>query len=384
LFNPYDILGLEMGASTREVKNAYRKLSKLYHPDVHGGDNTTETIFFKIVQAYKALTDEKARENWEKYGHPDGPQAAVSFYAVPQWLVEQENRYIVLGVYFLLFMVLLPFIAASKWWEAGKYISSHKVLRHSVVAFYTYARENMPISELIETLSASLEFASMISLKALEQKSIELIEKSFPQPPDSLKINAAYCRTVRVLLYAYFYRIDLDNIKGLVNPEKLKELQMKIVAKSSDLILHGMLPTLGFGKCYVESTLNCIKLHQMLLQGVHETASPLLMLPHIRKEMLDDRAPPTIAAFVFMSPAEKKSWLNNKNNPLLTSTQFEETCTLSEGMPALLINLKLGLYDNDKVYAESTVSLIVELQRVTTKEHAEIQSRKSSLSPEGK
>uniref|UniRef100_A0A1I7XE67 J domain-containing protein n=1 Tax=Heterorhabditis bacteriophora TaxID=37862 RepID=A0A1I7XE67_HETBA len=68
-YDPYKILGLDRGAPTSEVKKAYRDLSKKHHPD-RGGD---AELFDKIAKAHQALTDEESRENWEKYGNPDGP-----------------------------------------------------------------------------------------------------------------------------------------------------------------------------------------------------------------------------------------------------------------------------------------------------------------------
>lgn len=57
------------GAASSVVKKKYRELSKTMHPD-KGGDPVQ---FDRIAKAYQALTDDESRENWEKYGNPDGP-----------------------------------------------------------------------------------------------------------------------------------------------------------------------------------------------------------------------------------------------------------------------------------------------------------------------
>ena len=59
------------------------------------------------------LTDEESRENWEKYGNPDGPQAASFGIALPSWIVEKQNSVWVLGLYLLVFIVVLPVIVVS-------------------------------------------------------------------------------------------------------------------------------------------------------------------------------------------------------------------------------------------------------------------------------
>ena len=74
-FDPYQILGIDTEATTTEIKKSYRKLSLKYHPDKNPGDKLAEEMFMKIAKAYEALTDETSKENFEKYGNPDGKQA---------------------------------------------------------------------------------------------------------------------------------------------------------------------------------------------------------------------------------------------------------------------------------------------------------------------
>lgn len=59
------------------------------------------------------LTDEVSRENWEKYGNPDGPQAASFGIALPSWIVEKQNSLWVLAAYMGVFMVALPLLVVS-------------------------------------------------------------------------------------------------------------------------------------------------------------------------------------------------------------------------------------------------------------------------------
>lgn len=63
--NYYDILGVSKDASKEEIKKAYKKLSKRYHPDMEEGD---EEQFKKITEAYEVLTDENKRKNYDRFG----------------------------------------------------------------------------------------------------------------------------------------------------------------------------------------------------------------------------------------------------------------------------------------------------------------------------
>lgn len=66
--NYYDILGVGRKATQEEIKNAYRKLAKKYHPDSSGSDRDKEH-FQEIQEAYDVLSDPKKRQTYDYYGH---------------------------------------------------------------------------------------------------------------------------------------------------------------------------------------------------------------------------------------------------------------------------------------------------------------------------
>eukprot|EP01031_Cornospumella_fuschlensis_P035023 gene35023-42413_t len=105
-FDPYQILGIEQGATTSEIKKAYRRLSLKYHPDKNIGNKLAEEMFVKITKAHEALTDEAAKENYEKYGNPDGKQALEVSIGLPKILL--DNPKVVLVLYLLFMVVAVP------------------------------------------------------------------------------------------------------------------------------------------------------------------------------------------------------------------------------------------------------------------------------------
>lgn len=110
-YDPYVVLRIERGVTDKEIRKQYRELSKIMHPD-RGGD---EEEFKELTKAYKSLTDEETKKNWLEYGNPDGPGATEFGIALPKWIVDGKNSYIVLGVYVLVFMIIMPTVVVSEW-----------------------------------------------------------------------------------------------------------------------------------------------------------------------------------------------------------------------------------------------------------------------------
>lgn len=67
--NYYDILGVGRGASADEIKKAYRKLTRKYHPDANPGDKQAEKKYKEINEANEALSDPKKRAQYDQFGY---------------------------------------------------------------------------------------------------------------------------------------------------------------------------------------------------------------------------------------------------------------------------------------------------------------------------
>ncbi len=75
----YEVLGLSKGASDDEIKKAYRKLAKKYHPDMNPGDAGAEKSFKEVNEAYDVLSDSDKKAKYDQYGHAAFDPASGGF-----------------------------------------------------------------------------------------------------------------------------------------------------------------------------------------------------------------------------------------------------------------------------------------------------------------
>ena len=71
----YIVLGVRQDATESDIKRAYRRLARRYHPDINPGDRTAEERFRQVLEAYETLID---RERRSRYDEPEESDAGGS------------------------------------------------------------------------------------------------------------------------------------------------------------------------------------------------------------------------------------------------------------------------------------------------------------------
>src|SRR3974390_1414866 len=64
----YELLGVSRKATAKEIRTAFRKLARKYHPDLNPGDKAAEEKFKQLQEAYDILSDTKKRQMYDQYG----------------------------------------------------------------------------------------------------------------------------------------------------------------------------------------------------------------------------------------------------------------------------------------------------------------------------
>ncbi|PVZ99544.1 hypothetical protein BB558_004468 [Smittium angustum] len=284
-WDPYEILGIDNGSDMTVIKRAYRKLSLKYHPDKVKDTNKEEAekVFIEINRAHKTLTDDTARENYEKYGNPDGLLSRTMGIALPKFIVEAHASPFVMALYGLIIGFILPYYV-GRWWYSSSRYTKDNILNPTMISFFKNIREPISQRNLIDLLCSAEEFNSgdiafksthLVALKDLEDKvqaasqafGLEYFERS-----DKFLSDSTW--KAKVLMYAHFYRVDVDD-------DVLLEHQQYIIEKSIHLTHRGLIQ-ISSAQGWAGCTTLLIYIMQMLVQGVHEHAAPLSQLPYLK------------------------------------------------------------------------------------------------------
>jgi translocation protein SEC63 len=171
LFDPYVILNVTSNSTLDEIKQSYRKLAMMYHPDKNP-DIEAPAKFNLITKAYHSLTDPTARRNYELYGNPDGKSAMSIGIGLPKFLALKENRVSILLIFFLILLVVLPIFALSM---LGKYSKKNGLnLENCDIGWFLHSmKDQLSEHQLVDILSV-MKYWTTLNLKFDDEQNTEM------------------------------------------------------------------------------------------------------------------------------------------------------------------------------------------------------------------
>ena len=172
LFDPFELLQIDANANTTVIKQAYRSLSKIHHPDKGGSPQK----FQSINLAYQALTDQTGMENYKNFGHPSGPPSSHSLdFALPEWLLHPQGNvvFVILFLYLGVFVVII--------YTVVKMLKKGDAERHVVAGNVTAQQDTAYIASNLLPTTSHLDILYLIATSPtnlqVSQQALEKIEK---------------------------------------------------------------------------------------------------------------------------------------------------------------------------------------------------------------
>jgi translocation protein SEC63 len=331
----------------------------------------------KIAKAYAALTDEEARKNWETYGNPDGPGAMSFGIALPSWIVEKENSFLVLGLYALVFMIALP-VAVGIWWYRSVKYGGDQVLLDTTQLYYYFIHKtpHMPLKRVLMVLASSLEFERNHNSEVIERPSdneeVPHLMKLLPNLGEKNKerpLCFTYSIKARALLHAHLSRmqlpphsLDIDKLYVVGKCPYLLQEFVQCVSQLTMLALAGRIARTP----NLDTLEHTMKLSALVVQALWDSKNSLLQLPHVSEDMLRHfttrkRNVRNIRQLASMRSDERRSMLRN-----LSDEQYENVMNVISKMPLLEIDVRSEVLDDEDagiITAGAIVTVTVSLCR---------------------
>uniref|UniRef100_A0A7S3R9Y3 J domain-containing protein n=1 Tax=Dunaliella tertiolecta TaxID=3047 RepID=A0A7S3R9Y3_DUNTE len=367
-FDPFEILGLDHTASDKDIKKAYRKLSLQYHPDKNPDPSAAEYFASFVSKAYAALTDEVSRGNYEKYGHPDGPQAMNIGVALPNWMFSTDRRVAPLMLLALVgFGILLPLVLAS-WYmlSSNKYVGSGGIMTDTL-AIYMHSKYNIKESQSLvripETLVCAMEFINLPTPP--EQKhALEELGKSISRKFPDLKekkmfwMRKASILKVHMLLLAYLEREGTD-VPAVLQSD-LRFVLQKSVVLLDELFKIASMPRPPTFNGWLTPSIAVVEMLQCLSQAVPlsmrkpkgkdvDAATLLLQLPHFDMDVVKKLKKQRVGTFKELQDMEPSERLGVLAQAGLRPEQVDDVSTFLSVLPTVHVRAKVEMDGEEDV-----------------------------------
>ncbi|EJD35962.1 hypothetical protein AURDEDRAFT_147310, partial [Auricularia subglabra TFB-10046 SS5] len=286
MYDPYEILGIKRGVAENEIKRHYKRLSLQFHPDkVKLAINETMEMvsarFVEITKAYKSLTNEEIRKNWEEFGHPDGKQDFSMGLAIPRWVVEGKNNIYVLIFYGLLFGAGLPYLV-GRWWFGSRQTTKDGVKTKTAEQFFKAVREDtgpaQMLAEIAKSWGREVNAQPTPQLKADVNLLREKIDVAIGNTEYREKVTDPVAERALVLLYAHLLRIPVKN--------QVLAAEQRLLLLHTPTLLTALL-SMALSHSWLGPTLVALRLHGLLAQAILPEQDRLTLFPGVDKQIAE-------------------------------------------------------------------------------------------------
>ncbi|KAM1368684.1 hypothetical protein ACFX13_002085 [Malus domestica] len=384
VFEPFGILGLEPGASDSEIKKAYRRLSIQYHPDKNPDPEAHNYFVEFISKAYQALTDPVSRENFEKYGHPDGRQGFQMGIALPQFLLHIDGAS---GGILLLWIVgiciLLPLVIAVVYLSRSANYTGNYVMHHTLSTYDYLMKRSLAPSKVMDVFIKAAEYTEipvrrtddepLQKLFMLVRSELNLDLKNIKQEQAKFwKQHPALVKT-ELLIQAQLTRESASLSPSLQGDfRRVLELAPRLL---EELMKMAVMPRNAQGQGWLRPAIGVVELSQCIIQAVplsarkaiggsSEGIAPFLQLPHFSEAVIKKIARKKLRVFQElqdMSVEDRAEVLSQTAG--FSSAEVQDVEMVLQTMPSISIEVpdetegKDGIQEGDIVTVHAWVTL---------------------------
>ncbi|KAK2079921.1 hypothetical protein QBZ16_002316 [Prototheca wickerhamii] len=303
-FDPFQILQVAPSAGDAEIKKAYRRLSLQYHPDKNPDPRAADYFANFISKAYQALMDEASRANYEKYGHPDGPQAFTVSVALPEWFFSKDKNTAPLILLLLLFGgIVAPVLLATRYLtKRDKFTGPNQLLHETIMIFAHDPRigikESQSLARIPDTVVCAMEFITLPCPPSQGQALDELRRRVLSLYPD-LKAKSAFWKRRPGVVKAHM--LLLAHLERAPVPAGLARDNLFVIPKLIPLLREmtgiACAPRVQPGHGWLSPAVGAVEMMQHVVRAVPvdarrggknagEAVAALLQLPGVRGDAL--------------------------------------------------------------------------------------------------
>lgn len=332
-FDPYEILGVEVDADEKDIKQAYRKLALVMHPDKNPEDPEARNKFMRLTNAYLSLTDPKAKENFLKYGNPDGPPPFSIGIPLPSFMSKEENDVMTLIILFMIILVIVPgfgYCLYAVLYSSNKY----EILTSNEDKLKGLLHPKLKETDIPEIISRADEYGIYFNTELNPE--CDNIGKEL-----GLKTKDPLAYKPLVLLQAFIHKISINDLKNIEDQKYVLRTSMKALSYLADLAVNSPI------------IMEILKFSQRLYQQLKPNETALMQLPYMTKEVIDKlgSAKYSFKDFIERSPEERKL------NAIFDEQQAKTIEATIARLPKLSLEITCGVEGSEGIYKGDILTL---------------------------